>query len=182
MTFIRIKMHGRLDGCWMFLIITMLSSILHQAFCVQQDNSNINNIRGDLPTHGKDQNTLPPTSPKPKSRRFYHQDDVINYLPCLVSAGIFTAIGFVFPCVCLCVSRLSRHAMRTVAPANIVVENIDDTLYALDKVSTKGVLYAHKNCSCAMFLACLLVPSFLCALVFGAGTWLLCQSILGTNK
>lgn len=102
----------------------------------------------------------------------------VSYLPCTISTFLFICFGFFIPCLSLVFMKLARHAMRSLAPGNHLVENVDNKLHNIDKVGAASIFHCHRNYNCFVFVCCLMLPSFLCAIVFGAATWFLCESII----
>ena len=121
-----------------------------------------------------------------------NNNNEIDYLSCKISSGTFAFLGLFFPCslmACLSCTDLLPSPTQILPEPETTVEEDPGVYEPLigdknDSVRVKrSRLWGKILRFCRSFsrLCIILLPSFVCAGVFGSGAWFLCRMVLETS-
>ena len=101
-----------------------------------------------------------------------------NEVFCGFSATVSFLIGFLLPCGFVAFIRYVVPVFTSYFSEYIFVDTVGEAFQSIDKAGGRNIYYCHRNCNCFVFIFCLLIPSFICALASGYGAWYLCGYVV----
>ena len=121
-----------------------------------------------------------------------NNNNEIDYLSCKISSGTFAFLGLFFPCslmACLsCTDLLPSPAQILPEPETTVEEDpgvyeplIGDKNESVRVKRSRLWWKISRFCWSFSRLCIMLLPSYVCAGIFGSGAWFLCRLVLETS-